>query len=32
MDMDNHRELLGGEAILRSSRENRWVNVSEIGE
>ena len=29
---DGHRALRVGEAILRSSRENRWVDVSEIGE
>lgn len=27
---DGHRELLVAEAILRSSREDRWVSVSEI--
>jgi len=29
---DGHRALRVGEAILRSARESRWVNVSEIGE
>lgn len=29
---DGHRELRVSEAILRSSRESRWVAVSEIGE
>ena len=29
---DGHRALRVGEAVLRSAREGRWVNVSEISE
>lgn len=29
---DGHRALRVGEAVLRSAREGRWVNVSEIAE
>ena len=29
---DGHRELIVGEAILRSAREGRWINISEVGQ